>query len=139
MIPSVTYKDESGDSGWGTQFEYTYRIGSNDNKYSLGDKAELTAWLVQKAGNHLHVTGRLDYMNWQSIDGQDPKLNPMMAPTSDPQASGGQRLDVLLGLTGVFGGHRIGFEVGKPIYEDLNGPQMKTEWVYSLGYQFMMM
>jgi hypothetical protein len=39
----------------------------------------------------------------------------------------------------VFGGHRIGLEVGKPIYQDLNGPQMETDLVWSLGYQFMMM
>ncbi|MCG6970763.1 MAG: alpha amylase [Gammaproteobacteria bacterium] len=139
LIPSVTYKDEMGNSGWGSQFEYTYRIGENDNKYTLGDKAELTAWYVHKVGGFVHLSGRLDYLNWQGIEGQDPNLNPMMAPTSDPDATGGQRLDLLLGLTGVFGGHRIGLEVGKPIYQDLNGPQMETDLVYSLGYQFMMM
>ncbi len=139
LIPSVTYKDEADTHGWGAQLEYTYRIGTNDNEYSLGDKAELTAWFAQKLGSHLHFTGRLDYLNWQRIEGQDPKINPMMAPTSDPQATGGQRLDVLVGFTGVFGGHRIGLEVGKPIYQDLNGPQMETDVIYTLGYQFMMM
>jgi hypothetical protein len=138
LIPSVTYKDEKGNSGWGSQFEYTFRIGENDNKYSLGDKAELTAWYVHKVGGFVHLSGRLDYLNWQKIDGQDPNINPMMAPTSDPEATGGQRLDLLLGLTGVFDGHRIGLEVGKPIYQDLNGPQMETDLIYSLGYQFMM-
>jgi hypothetical protein len=138
LIPSVTYKNEGDGYGWGTQLEYTFRIGENDNKYTLGDKAELTAWFAQKLGSFVHFTGRLDYLNWQSIEGQDPKLDPMMAPTSDPEATGGQRLDVLVGFTGVFGGHRIGFEVGKPVYQDLNGPQMATDVIYTLGYQFMM-
>ena len=139
LIPSITYKDEAETHGWGTQLEYTLRIGENDNNYSLGDKAELTAWFAQKLGSYVHFTGRLDYLNWKSIEGQDPKIIPMMAPTSDPKATGGQRLDALVGFTGVFGSHRIGFEVGKPVYEDLNGPQMKTDVIYTLGYQFMMM
>jgi len=139
LIPSFTYKDEKGNSGWGAQFEYTWRVGENDNNYSLGDKAELTGWFVQRLGSYVHLSGRLDYLNWQKIEGQDSKLNPMMAPTSDPEATGGQRRDLLLGLAGVFGGHRIGLEVGKPVYQDLNGPQMETDLVWSIGYQFMTM
>jgi len=138
LIPSVTYKTESDDYGWGAQFEYTFRLGENDNKYTLGDKAELTAWFAQKLGSYVHFTGRLDYLNWQKIEGQDPDINPMMSPSSDPEATGGQRLDALVGFSGVFGAHRIGLEVGKPIYQDLNGPQMKTDVIYTLGYQFMM-
>ena len=138
LIPSITYKDEADTHGWGAQLEYVYRIGTNDNEYSLGDRAELTAWFAQKLNNHLHFTGRLGYLNWQKIEGQDPNINPMMAPTSDPNATGGQRLDTFVGFTGVFGGHRIGLEVGKPIYQDLNGPQMATDVIYSVGYQFMM-
>jgi hypothetical protein len=93
---------------------------------------------VRKLGNFVHLAGRLDYMDWDKIDGQDPKINPMMAPTSDPDATGGRRLDALVGLTGVFGMHRVGAEVGVPVYQDLNGPQMETDMVYSLGYQYMM-
>ena len=148
LIPSVTYKDEKGNSGWGAQFEYTFRIGENDNKYSLGDKAQLTGWYVHRLGNFVHLSGRLDYMNWNKIDGEDPNIPPPPMPamatsgypgtTDDPNNYGGQRLDLLVGLTGVFGAHRVGLEVGKPIYQDLNGPQMETDIVYSLGYQFMM-
>lgn len=139
LIPSVTYKDEKGDAGWGAQLEYTFRVGENDNEYSLGDKTELTGWYVHRVGGFVHLAGRLDYVSWQKIEGKDPDLSPMMTPTSDPQASGGQRLDLLLGATGVFGSHRVGLEVGKPLYEDLNGPQMETDLIFSFGYQFMMM
>lgn len=138
LIPSFTYKDEKGSAGWGAQFEYIFRIGENDNEYSLGDKAELTAWYVQSVGGNVHLSGRLDYLNWQEIEGQDPKINAMMASTGDPSNSGGQRLDLLVGITGVFGGHRIGLEVGKPIFQDLDGIQMETDLVMSFGYQFMM-
>jgi hypothetical protein len=148
LIPSITYKDEKGNSGWGSQLEYTFRVSENDNEYSLGDKLQLTGWYVHRFGKNVHVSGRLDYLNWGEIEGEDPNIpsaNPMMASsgymgtTDDPDNYGGQRLDLLLGLTGVFGGHRIGLEVGKPIYQDLNGPQMETDIIYSLGYQFMMM
>lgn len=139
LIPSVTYKDESGDNGWGGQFEYTFRIGENDNEYSLGDKLELTAWYVRRFGKYVHLAGRLGYLDWGKIDGQDPKIMPMMSPSGDPDATGGRRLDALLGLTGVFGMHRLGLEVGAPVYQDLNGPQMETKMIYSVGYQLMIM
>ena len=32
-------------------------------------------------------------------------------------------------------GHRIGLEIGMPIYQDLSGPQMKTGLVGTLGWQ----
>ncbi|WP_455206138.1 hypothetical protein [Kaarinaea lacus] len=145
LIPSVTYKDESGDNGWGGQFEYTFRIGENDNEYSLGDKLELTAWYVRRFGKYVHLAGRLDYLDWGEIDGKDKNIPAAMTPsgymvsTDDPKNYGGRRLDALLGLTGVFGMHRVGLEVGAPVYQDLNGPQMETKMIYSVGYQLMIM
>ena len=105
----------------------------------MGDKLELTAWYVRRFGKYVHLAGRLGYLDWGKIDGQDPKIMPMMSPSGDPDATGGRRLDALLGLTGVFGMHRLGLEVGAPVYQDLNGPQMETKMIYSVGYQLMIM
>ncbi len=42
----------------------------------------------------------------------------------------------LVGQRGVLRGHRIAAEFGTPVYQDLNGPQMETDWTFTIGYQY---
>ena len=32
-------------------------------------------------------------------------------------------------------GHRLGIELGVPVYQDLNGPQMAGDWMLTVGWQ----
>jgi len=138
LIPGITYADSTDKFGWGFQASYLLRLGENDNDYSLGDIAEVFGWTKYVISPSLLVSGKLGYRDWDRIDGQDPELNPSVAPTTDPNATGGKRLDVSLGLNGFFGnGHSLGVEVAVPTYQDLNGPQMETDWIVSLAYQYM--
>jgi hypothetical protein len=138
LIPGITYADSTDKFGWGFQASYLLRLGENDNDYSLGDIAEVFGWAKYVISPRLLVSGKLGYRDWDRIDGQDPELNPSVAPTTDPNATGGKRLDVSLGLNGFFGnGHSVGVEVAVPTYQDLNGPQMETDWIVSLAYQYM--
>lgn len=138
LIPGITYSNARDNFGWGFQASYTARLGDNDNDYSLGNVAEAFGWAKYVINSNLLVSGKATYRNWGSIDGQDPELNPELSPVTDPNASGGQRLDLSLGLNGFFGaGHSLGLEFGIPAYQDLNGPQMETDWILSLTYQYM--
>ena len=138
LIPSITYQDGSGVWTWGGQASYTYHTGENDNDYTLGNVLEATGYGKYSVNPNLTLSGRLAYMNWDQVDGQDPLLNPMMAPTSDADATGGKRADLLVGISGHFAkNHMVSFEVGAPILQDLNGPQMETDRIISIGYQYM--
>ena len=138
VIPAVTYANSHDKLGWGFQASYTARLGENDNNYTLGNIAEIFAWTRYAINDYFLVAGKLAYRDWQRIDGQDPELNPIMAPTTDPFATGGKRLDASVGLNGFFGRkHSIGLEAGIPVYQSLNGPQMETDWIVSLAYQYM--
>ena len=138
LIPGITYSDSTDKLGWGFQASYLLRLGDNDNDYTLGDVAEVFGWTKYVISPSFLISGKLGYRDWARIDGQDPEMNPSMAPTTDPNATGGKRLDVSLGLNGFFGnGHSLGVEVAVPAYQDLNGPQMETEWIVSLVYQYM--
>jgi hypothetical protein len=74
---------------------------------------------------------RMQYQTMGRIDGID---NAIVAPvqTADPDNYGGDRVNVLLGLN-IAGQRdwmqrkRIALEVGIPIMQDLNGPQMETD------------
>jgi len=64
----------------------------------------------------------------------------LQRPIYDPNATGGTRADLHLGVAGFFGKtHSLGLEYGVPVYQDLNGPQMKIESIISLRYNYMIM
>jgi hypothetical protein len=76
----------------------------------------------------------------ESIDGIDTNI---VAPvqTADPDNQGGETLSVLFGFnlagqTGALKGHRLAFEAGFPVYQDLNGPQLETNVVVTFGWQY---
>jgi len=75
------------------------------------------------------------------IDGIDPQI---VAPvqTANPNFQGGDRVDLLLGVNliaredaGPLCGHRLALEAGMPVYQDLNGPQLSTDWTFTVGWQ----
>ena len=143
LIPSITYQEGSGLWTFGGQASYTYHTGENDNDYALGDILEVTGYGKYSVNNNLTLSGRLGYQNWGKIDGADskiPAMMVMMAPTNDPDNTGGKRADLLVGISGHFAkSHMISLEVGKPVLQDLNGPQMETDRIISIGYQYMAM
>ena len=60
--------------------------------------------------------------------------------TANPDFQGGERIDLIGGVNtvvthGPLAGHRFALEVGAPIYQDLNGPQMTGDWMLTLGWQ----
>jgi hypothetical protein len=63
----------------------------------------------------------------------------MSAPTpdADPRNYGGQRLDGLIGASLLKGPVSIGIEGGIPLYQNLNGLQLKNTWSLNLGLQVM--
>jgi hypothetical protein len=56
--------------------------------------------------------------------------------TADPRNYAVTRFDLGLGLNyAAAGGHRVGLELVVPIDQDLEGPQLQTDWQLALGYQ----
>ncbi len=58
-------------------------------------------------------------------------------PDADPDNYGGKKLDGFLGLSYNKGSFSIGFEGGIPLYQDLNGLQLKTRWILNAGFHIM--
>ncbi len=76
---------------------------------------------------------------WGTIHGADPALNPAMVPTANPSLRGGTRASVGLGLnlsgSGSLRGHRLAIEALLPIYQNLDGPQLESDWTLTVGGQ----
>ncbi len=141
LLPGITYLGESDDWSWGSQLNGTIRLDRNDQDYSLGDRAALTAWGARRWCRWLSTSLRVEGQAWDDIDGHDAELNPMMVPTADPNLRGGKEANVFLGANfygrdGWIKGQRLALEWGIPFYQSLNGPQLETDWRFTAGWQF---
>jgi len=140
FLPGVTYTGTSGNMGWGAQYTGVIRLESeNHEDYSLGDEHRITAWGSYSWKPWISTSARIAGQTIDKISGQNPDI---VAPvqTADPDNQGGERVDVLLGVNlmgqeGAIAGHRVAFEFGAPIYQDLNGPQLESDWTFAVGYQ----
>ncbi len=142
LKPALTYNALSDDAkwNWGAQAMYTYHTTNNDEGYSLGDSFKATGWL-QRAFGPAAIWLRLAYTDTGRISGQDSQIqmsqNWAPTPDGDPRNYGGQRLDGLIGVNIVAGRLTFGVEGGIPLYQYLNGLQLKTQFVINSGIQVM--
>jgi len=136
LSPGISYSRLHEGTSWGAQLQTLLRVGDNSDGYTLGDTALLTSWVARRFREDLSGSLRVAYNHWQSIDGQDAALDPTVNPANDPGAQGGDRVDILLGLNYTIpGGHMFSAELGGPLFQDLNGPQLETDVIYSISWQ----
>lgn len=140
LHPGLTYLGQRDGGSWGGQISGTVHLGENDNDYTLGDRICGTTWAAYKWCEWFSSSLRVEIENWKNISGADSRLDPTLVPTADPDRRGGTQVDLglggnLLGQTGVLKGHRLAVEWEWPIYRDLDGPQLETDWVLTVGWQ----
>ncbi|MGD1914215.1 MAG: transporter [Rivularia sp. (in: cyanobacteria)] len=140
LLPGITYLSQSKKGSWGAQALTTLRLGKNDNGYRLGNKYQLSGWVGRNWTDWLSTSVRLTGTTWGDIDGADDRLNPMMIPTADPDLRSGTQVNVGFGVNlyapeGDLQGSRLAMELELPIYRDLDGPQLETDWQLTLGLQ----
>lgn len=143
LIPGVTWTRFEEGHSMGAQLMHTVRLGENDEGYTLGDITMASLWGALRHGERWSTSLRLGYTHRENIDGSENSVGtpggsppPIATPTADPGLQAFDRIDLFLG-TNFYGasGHRFAFEVGAPVYQDLDGPQMETELIFTLGWQ----
>ncbi len=140
LLPGLTYTGKKGNFSWGAQYMADIRLeDENDEGYALGDKHAATAWVGYRFSDWASGSFRVKAMTQDSISGIDPNI---VAPvqTANPEFQGGERVDLLWGVNllapqGALKGHRLAVEFGLPVYQDLNGPQLETDWTLNVGWQ----
>ncbi|WP_282162004.1 transporter [Ulvibacterium marinum] len=138
---ALTYLCQGNILSYGGQLRGIFRFGENDREYRYGNRYSLNNWLAAKATDWLSFSLRLEGLLVGEIDGMDPNLNPMMVITADTDNSGGNCLNSGIGFNtyvpkGPLKNLRIGFEFAFPLYQDLNGIQLKNRETLTLGLQY---
>lgn len=120
----------------GAQWRSTFRIDDNDEGYRLGDEHLVTGWVAWRLAQPFSLSLRLEGYSRGNIDGIDPVI---MAPvqTADPDRQAADRVSGGVGLNwSLPAGHRLAAELMTPLYQDLDGPQLETDWNLVVGWQW---
>ena len=139
--PGITVLGMSERASWGFQAMGTLRLGENSRGYRKGHGTDLTGWFAVKPGERVSLSARLLLQRWGNYAGHDHAYHhPMMVPTVREELRGGTRIDIPLGFNiyfpgGALQGHRIAAEWHVPVYQHLNGPQLETDWLLTIGWQ----
>jgi len=135
ITPSLTYLGAYYDLRFGAQGSYTYHIGENDAKYTRGNSIDFQTW-IRKAFFGVVFDADLKVRHANEIDGADSKIAQTMAmgamkaaPTAYPANYGGTTATFGIGAAVPVSIVTVGLKFGIPIYQDLNGLQMKQKWV----------
>jgi len=135
--PSLTYTAQEGWGSFGFQLSASTWLGNNDQGYQLGDALGLQGWVARKLDERWSTSLRLAFADQDNISGFDSRLNQALIPTARPDLRAGKRLDLGLGVNFLAReGHRLALEYVVPVRQDLDGPQLETDRVITLGYQF---
>ena len=138
-LPGLTYTGHTGLWNWGAQYAATIRLEDENNQgYSLGDQHKLSLWGGYQLNDWLRGTLRLTGETVGDIDGSDPMI---VAPvtTADPDNYGGETLSASVGFNftpDLLRGAQVATEFTAPLYQDLNGPQMKRDYGFTIGLQY---
>ena len=145
FLPALTFLGQTDNYSWGAQVGGALRMGDNDRDYSLGNRFDAILWGARKLTDSFSLSAKIDYATQGEIDGKDTDIaarNMMMkSPGFDPASQGRDISTFGLGLNyycrnGTFKGHRLAVEWETPMSEDVNGVQLETDSIWSLGWQY---
>ena len=114
------------------------RTGTNDRDYRLGNHYRMTGRyrFLTRAHWSAYLLGEFQYS--ETIKGRDddlvvPGAFPYPASITNPALYGGRKFSVRAGLQWrIADDYRLSVEFGKPVYQNLNGPQPKETWRSSI-------
>lgn len=133
LAPTLTFLANQERFNFGVQYRGRIALeDENDEGYRWGDRHALTGWVSYGFNESLSGTLRIEASTQGAIDGRDP-LIAGAGRGANPAFYGGEGVEAFVGFNARasipgFGMARLGAEFGKPLYENLNGPQLKRDW-----------
>ena len=138
IAPSLTFKQHHADWSYGAQGSAKIHLDDNDEGYRLGNKLELSTWAAAPINENFSISIRATFSDWGNIDGRDGELLPLPVATARPDLRGGSKLDLSLGVNffETTTETSAGLEIGKTVWQDLDGPQLGSDYWITAGIRF---
>ena len=118
---------------WKMGYQVNSKNSIQRDDWSFGDKLELNIWTQRDLSKSSAWSLRMKYQKTDPIDGKNILISAPVQ-TANPRNYGGKDLSLGFGINYNLQLGSIGLEVFKPIKQNLNGPQMKTNWTAQMGY-----
>lgn len=127
----------------GVSFNTIQRLYKNYRDYELGSEYAFTTWLNYHITPRFAIIPKIQDIFTEKTNGVAAGTMTNWGPNYNPAFTGGNVLNFLLGAK-ICGSGRLRYdsltiEAGLPIYQNLNGPQMKQRWQASASLNFMFM
>jgi hypothetical protein len=141
LLPGLTYVGQSSDFSWGAQAIADFRLGKNERDWRRGHAQTTTAWFAYCFSDWMSASARVAYDYQADISGADAALNASMTPTADPSRQAAHRITTLMGAnlyvpSGPLKDLRLAVEGGFVPWQWLDGPELQTATVFTLGVQY---
>jgi hypothetical protein len=132
VMPGINYLYQKGKITMSSQVTSVIRTGYNSIGYKLGNEATSNSWLAYQWHRIISSSIRMEASMAKKIDGYDQTLYYYNEPSANSFNYGGKKVNVFIGSVfqfkrGILKNNRLGIEYGQPIYQNLNGIQMKTK------------
>ena len=138
LRPGVTWKKKYEDGSIGAQVQTHLPVGDNFDGYAVGNTYTVNMWaakLFDVGCNYDNVSAsfRVENLWKENYDGFDDDLQPLAnaVSTNRPDFRAGYWLNFGYGLTWLWqGGGLLNVELTHPVYQDLEGIQLETDWTF---------
>lgn len=140
VLPAVTYLYQKNGLALNASVYGTYRAGYNSIGYRLGHEGVINSWMAYQWLPFLSSSIRVLANTTGAVTGRDASLYDRLEPSANPLNYGGQSISAYVGsvvhFKGVLKNNRFGIECGMPVYQDLNGVQLKQQLTLTTTWSF---
>lgn len=133
VLPSVSYLYQKDKIAFNAQMSSVIRMGYNSVGYRLGNEVSLNTWFAYQWLPFLSSSVRVEGNIADRIGGKDPSLYIYNELSANGANYGGQKVygaigSVLQFKKGFLKKERLSVEYALPMYQNLNGTQMKSSY-----------
>jgi hypothetical protein len=138
FTPCVSYLFQHNKATFSTQISSTIRTGYNSLGYKLGNEMTLNTWFAYQLLPFLSSSVRVEGNIVDKIGGYNPSVYAYNEPSANVANYGGENLNCAIGSVfqakkGVLKNSRLGVEYSMPLYQNVNGIQMKTTQTFTVS------
>ena len=139
LLPGITYKRYGERGSFGTQFQTYLPLGTNSEDYSVGEEYKLNFWGARLFGpcDQFAATFRVETLWRENYSGGDPDLAGAANLVSTARTDMRKQSAVNFGYGIIWRlprGGRINVEWSHPVYEDLTGVQLQTDYMLNASW-----